>query len=442
MTRETAIMIRIFILALLIFLFTGCQNCILCPSSKTEGEKAKISVGKEETAKKTETKVVPEKKQKSFSLAQSQEAQRKSKGSKKNKKVSKQEEELEYKKYQGERINQLRYELKKTPLFEKWYYSLANERVKQIYYCDNLLLVECESKKLFAFDGKTGIIQWMYLLPESLDNRPEVLKDRIYILAMTKLYTLDKNTGSLLMQKELNFVPSSALCVSDKYIYMGAWDNFIYALEKEDGSVAWRYRIDGVVQGQPALNDGILVFPGTDQRIYAINAESGYSLNEWGKESRFETRGANVAGVHVENNPPSLYFGSMDYNFYSLNRVNGDLRWKFESGGEIRYKPYQTGKTIYFASEMIEKKSIFYGLDMQTGEVQTSVENGILFFFVGQFHDFIVRNDKKVVSVSRKNQQQSLYNLEDFDFFISNPKENNMGFMATKDAFIFAIEEK
>lgn len=440
MTRETA-MIRIFIFVFIILFFLGCQNCIICPSSKVEG--AKTTTVQTETDKKPEVQVEAAKSEKpNVQVAQAKTPQSKSKSGKKNKKISKQEQELETKKFQGERIKELRFELKKTPLFEKWYYSLAEERVRQIYYAAKLLLVESESKKLFAFDGKTGIIQWVYTLPESLDFRPEIVKDRLYFLAMAKLYTLDKSTGSLLKQTELSFIPSSPLCIGDKYIYLGAWDNFLYALDKEDGSVAWRYRIDGIVQGQPVVSDGLLFFPGTDQKIYAINAESGYSLNDWGKESRYETRAANVAGIHAESNPPSLYIGSVDYNFYSLNRVNGDLRWKFESGGEIRYKPYQTAKTIYFSAEMIEKKTLFYGLDIQNGDLKTTVENGILFFFVGQFHDFIVRNDKKIVAVSRGNQKQSLYDFKEFDYFVSNPEESNLGFIATKDAFIFAVEEK
>lgn len=350
------------------------------------------------------------------------------------------------------RLETLRNQIKQSPLFEKWHYSFASEQIREIYYAADMLFVETLSKKLYAIHAKNGTLAWLYMLPDPLDFKPEILKDKVYLLGMAKLHILNKNTGSLLLKKELDFVPCSPLCLHDKYIFVGAWDNFLYALEKKIVKVGdkesisvqmdWRYRIDGRVQGQPALMDGVLYFPGTDNRIYAISSESGRSISTWAKTGRYETRGANVGGLAVQATPAALYAPSRDYNLYSLNRGNGDLRWKFESSGEIKHKPFLTTTSLSFVSEMLDRTTMFYNVDFQ-GELRYKIENGLLLLFIGSKHDFVVKNNKTMVAVPKdRTKEQQTYSVNEFAFFVYNSSQENQGFLASSDGYIFAVEEK
>ena len=325
----------------------------------------------------------------------------------------KKKESTEYALRKNKKLQVLREQLNYTPLFEIWYHALENEHIRQLYVCEEMVFAETDSKRLFAFDRNSGIPQWIYTVGDSLDFKPVVYKDEIYLIGMAKLHIVDRATGNLLVKKAFDFIPSSPLCVTENYIYLGAWDNFLYTLERKKGDFEWRYRIDGHILGTPVMMDGSLFFPGTDQRVYSINANHGSTSKEWSQEGRYETLSPNVSGVVAQSDPPVVYFGSRDYNLYSLNRVTGILRWKFESGGEIEQSPYLLGKNIYVVSRKLKNDSTLYALESGNGDMKWSVEHATSLFFIGKEYHWILKNDQKLVAV--KNEQptmRKLFNVE------------------------------
>ena len=340
------------------------------------------------------------------------------------------------------KLKLIREQLKLTPLFEKWHHSLDEENIRQLYVCDGTLIVETTSNKIFSFNRETGIPNWIYTIGDPLDFKAVAYKDKVYLLSMAKLHILDKKTGKLLIKKELSFVPSSPLCLADRYVYIGAWDNFIYALNNDTAERDWRYRIDGLIWGNSAASDGVLFFPGTDERLYAINANSGTTIQDWGKHGRFASRGPNISDVLVQITPPRIYFGSRDYNFYCVSRITGTLIWKYESGGEIKETPYRVGSSLYVLSNRSLNDRILYVLDSETGDMKWSVDHGICLFFIGKYHDWVIKNDHRVAAVkSNEGKIRNHFNLNLFDLFVTNT-EDNTGYMATRDGFVFAVEER
>lgn len=341
------------------------------------------------------------------------------------------------------KFKELQKNLKVTPLFTKWYHILDNSKIEKLYLVDDLLIAESDKNTLFAFDRKTGIPKWVYKVGTVVDYKPEIYKDKVYILGMAKLHILDKKTGSVLVKKELDFVPSSPMAISGNKIYMGAWDSFLYALNTKNGDREWRYRIDGLIHGKPLIVDGTLYFSGTDQKVYAINAHNGVTDYSWGKNGYYKTRGPNTTNLVGDSQPPIVYTGSRDYNLYSFNRITGELRWKFESGGEIIHPVHKIGNSIYtVSSRTLKKDTVLYVVDSETGNKKWSIDKGVWFLFPGKYHDWILKNDKTVVAIKNINGKiKSKHNLGIFDLFITNTKDN-IGYLATSDGFLFAVEER
>jgi outer membrane protein assembly factor BamB len=60
----------------------------------------------------------------------------------------------------------------------------------------------------------------------------------------------------------------------------------------------------------------------------------------------------------------TIYFGSADGNFYSLDLDSGFMNWTFRSGGPINSVAYADGDQVYFGSS----DGYIYALDRRTGE--------------------------------------------------------------------------
>ena len=373
------------ILLTLIFFLSGCNSCLVCKKSK---QKTKQKYSKEE--------------------------------------VSKIKKKIRI-------INQF----KNTPLFEKWQYN-CGETIRQLYCYKDMLLVETMSKKLLALDSKTGFPKWLYTLNGSMNYKPIILKNKLYVLCLGQIHILDKNTGGLLVKKELEFVPSSPMYI-DHYIYLAGWDTFLYALDKNTGDKKWRYRTDGHVHGKITSLDNILFFADTDKKVYAIDAQTGYSKKDWADGGCYKTRGSNTSGVVVEFMPENLYIGSNDYNLYCLNRVRGNLRWKFESGGIIRKNPILIEDTIYVFSTLSDKDIMFYAVNNENGTLRWSLQDALSIFFTGKNYMWITSKNKKLISV--KNKKIKVFNFDSFDIFASN-LESSYGYAATKEGLIFCVGEK
>lgn len=331
-------------------------------------------------------------------------------------------------------------QIKASPLAIKWHYQIPDVTITKLHKVADILIAETSDNTLYAFDTNSGVPQWMYTLGDNVDFSIEECNGKIYILAMSKLHVLDKKSGKLLFTRILDLMPCSPMYINSHFIFMGSWDHFLYALHTADGRMAWRFRIDGYVQGQPTVLDNVLFFNGTDNRVYAINATTGYSQESWGKEGRYTTRGQNVSNIIAQNAPARIFFGSSDYNFYSLNRINGDLAWKMESGGEIANKSVLVNDTLYFESQPIDQDSKFIALDEKDGSVKWAVEKANSLFFIGKKYTWLTDDDHHVFAVDENSKEITQFLLGQADFFTSST--DNMGFFAHEDGYIIALQEK
>lgn len=333
-----------------------------------------------------------------------------------------------------------------TPLITQWHHQIDKEKIEALYLKGDLLIAATKSTYLYAFNRETGLPVWVYKIGHSIDYPPTRYEDKLFVLSMGTLHVISTITGGQLLKKDLSFVPCAPACATDRYVYIPSWDKFVYAVDPETGNHDWRFRTDDHVLSQPVEMDGSLYFATIDNFVYSISAQTGNRLEEWATKGKFQTFGANKANLSILESPPTVFVGSRDYNLYGINRITGVTNWKFESGGEINNKALSIGNTIYAISQRkAGKTSILHSLDAKSGTLNWEINDAEQIYFQGKYNMWVMKYGKKLIGVNPKTGETTKeFSLDKFSYFTENAN-NDLGFvgyMATKDGHIFAVQEK
>lgn len=136
----------------------------------------------------------------------------------------------------------------------------------------------------------------------------------------------------------------------------------LYALDADDGQLIWRYDTQLPLGNSPSLDNGVVYVGGFDKKLHALNALTGAHL--WSFDQ---------AGAGFSTNPlvveGKVLAGNRDGFFYAIGAHNtpsqGQLLWKFKTGGSIDISAaYQDG-VVYFASN----DNHAYALQADTGHL-------------------------------------------------------------------------
>ena len=178
-------------------------------------------------------------------------------------------------------------------------------------------------------------------------------------------------------------LPKSAPVLDEKKIYFGSDNRIFWALNQKDGSVAWNFKVSPGVVGKsifssPCIWKNVVYFGSYDGNVYALDTESGklkwkFMDADWVGSSPaiaedlgilfiglefglFKKRGGIVA-LDLKSGKKKWEFKMEDlvhcspaYNqekqvvaigdngscAYLFNAKNGKLKWKYETGGEIK----------------------------------------------------------------------------------------------------------
>jgi outer membrane protein assembly factor BamB len=201
-------------------------------------------------------------------------------------------------------------------------------------------------------------IRWTFETAGPITSSPALSSDGLVFVGSHdgRLHAIDRQgklrwsfaTGDLIFS-------SPALSASGA-IYVGSDDDFLYALDGKNGKSLWKLRAGNCAQtlgvgpdasrcdvdGGPTIGlDGTIYFGG--DAVYAVNPNGDL---RW----RFAT------GGHVSTAPAvmpdgTVIAGSMDNNLYAINK-DGTKRWDFRARGDVESSPaIEEDGTIYFGSD-------------------------------------------------------------------------------------------
>lgn len=139
--------------------------------------------------------------------------------------------------------------------------------------------------------------------------------------------------------------------LSEDTVYFGSDDEHVHALSL-DGELRWSVHVDGMVRAPLGLSrDGSVLLGvfGPRPRVMSLSAEDGRSEWEFGVTIA-DTTEFGVSSGPISDASGNLYFGAHDDYFYSLS-ATGELRWAFETGGDVDTCAVLTERHLVFAAD-------------------------------------------------------------------------------------------
>lgn len=139
----------------------------------------------------------------------------------------------------------------------------------------------------------------------------------------------------------------STPAVSNGIVYLASLEGRVYALDAALGIEKWKepYKIGGEIQASPLVAQGKVFIAATD-KIFALDALEGKAA--WAQP--FQAAGRVWAKPSIDDTEASLFFGTMDKDFYALNASTGNLKWTFKTEGAILTTPLVYKGKIYFGA--------------------------------------------------------------------------------------------
>jgi outer membrane protein assembly factor BamB len=127
----------------------------------------------------------------------------------------------------------------------------------------------------------------------------------------------------------------------------------VVALRSSDGEVIWRQDVGSEIRARPALAADRVYVAGAD-RVIALLVESGERL--------WERR---LGGPPNDMQPldDRIYVGSDDNFLYSLMARDGEIDWRWRTGGDVIGVPLADDNRIYFVS----RDNLLRALDRRSG---------------------------------------------------------------------------
>ena len=136
----------------------------------------------------------------------------------------------------------------------------------------------------------------------------------------------------------------------------------LYALDATTGNIVWRYDTELPLGNSPTVFDHVVYVAGYDRRLHAINALNGQPLWDFaGAKAGYDTNPLVVEG--------KVILGNRDGNMYAIGANHtpqqGQLIWKYQTGGPIHLSAAYKDGVVYFAAD----DNYAYALSAQNGSL-------------------------------------------------------------------------
>lgn len=191
------------------------------------------------------------------------------------------------------------------------------------------------------------------------------------------------------LEQKIPFKASAV--ISGKFVYAGAFDNFLYCLNIDDGKKIWSADLGGSIEGTSCVSDGIVFTGSHDTNIYAHDALTGKEL--W----KVKTGDAIKGGPNYVDG--KCICGSYDNKLYCLAGKTGKEIWNFETTNYINGTPaVADGKTVFGGCDgLIHLVTIADGKEVKNVEAGAYIAGSAAldggFAYVGQHeNEFLAAN--------------------------------------------------
>lgn len=203
---------------------------------------------------------------------------------------------------------------------------------------------------LWCLDAKTGSVVWSFETPilyssQLYSGSPAIDTNRNNVITQANgiIYSVDIDTGAEVWEVHLNAQTANTPTYYDDKIYT-PYRNGFKCLDASDGSTIWSADLGGCWDAAPMFTNGKMYF-GSFDYIACFNPSNGniywkYTLNT---DRIYTTMAYDPSTGYV-------FAGGLNGRLYALDSNSGDLKWYYDTGGDIYSSPAVASGYIYFGS--------------------------------------------------------------------------------------------
>ena len=225
-------------------------------------------------------------------------------------------------------------------------------------------------------EGITGNLnlEWYRPIEAYIPQNVQVIAEygMLYIATSRGLYALNAANGDTLWHFDTELPLGNSPTVKDNVVYVGGYDRKLHALDAHNGTQLWSY--DGAKAGydaNPLVVDGRVIVGNRDGTMYAIGAQG--TPNQGQLLWKYDTGGPIHLAAAYKNGV--VYFAANDNYAYALRADNGNLVWK---SAKLPGDGFHSFWPVIFRDKVVFSAASGYraGLDPGTGSVPESPDYG------------------------------------------------------------------
>ena len=249
----------------------------------------------------------------------------------------------------------------------EWDLDLESQTNSSPVIHSNRLYIGCEDG-LKAVNINTHKVIWDYDCG-NVESTPFFYDDVIYFGSDDgHLYGLDSD-GDVKFNKKLSGEIKSSPIVVDDEIFIGSSDAKFFSFNT-DKSKNWEVTVGDEILSSPAYVNDSVIFGSSDGNIYCLNVSDGDLI--WKEDLNNKV----ISSPTVDEHDNSVYVGSDEGNLTCLDTRDGVVKWSFHTGDKVRSTPALKDNLLAFGS----LNGNFYVLNKYTGNVEFTYNPGTMLF--------------------------------------------------------------
>jgi outer membrane protein assembly factor BamB len=219
-------------------------------------------------------------------------------------------------------------------------------------FAGHLAFFPVDNHQVAAFDIQSGTPAWT--AAGTPTSTPATGDGLLFLAEPDSITALRQDTGEQVWRLPFSEELAVPLVWDNGWLVASDVSGNVLALRATDGTLIWRAELGVRVHAAPALAADRVYVPLEDGRVVALDVTSG--AQKW---------------AHKLGGPPNemlalddrVYVGSDDNYFYCLMARNGEIAWRWRTGGDVIGVPVIDQHRVYFVS----RDNVLRGLDRHSG---------------------------------------------------------------------------
>ncbi|GEM_PF-2355146 len=237
------------------------------------------------------------------------------------------------------------------PLEELWTTNLPASPAAPPLHADSRIYVPLRDGQIVAVALLDGEVEWEAV--QTVEGVPAIGGGLFYAATSNSLRALSLETGALVWQVSLPSRLSAPLVWNNGWLVVALESQALLALAAETGETIWNRALGGVAHVRPALAADRMYVSLDNGGLLALSLRSGQLL--W--EQQFDGPPTEVLPLD------DLFVGATDNHFYRLSSVDGSVKWRWRTGGDIIGRAAVDEERVYFSS----LDNVVWALDRASG---------------------------------------------------------------------------